>query len=780
MATLYNDYVRNLAYFLSDHCSNNAYYFRDKGGAWNFNRFEGDDQDVLASGFRLYNNVNQLRFNQFDGDFFVVDNDELFTDGEELIRKDMIDGRAPSSRLSEPLARRGKIINTIYGVQFASERYPETKTINVADGQIFFPRSYFGFQFDNPFYKLDASKEDETGTYVFDGTDYNIGDWVSWIKIDVTQESGFTGEEKSEDVIRITFLPFRSLEALEEDLDTDTDCGSCLFCGCLATWVSTYVGYFPTGVGLRTDGVHIFDDVKIVKTSDKIVNKHYLDEIATNFAKSNRVLISKYTVRDEVEEGEEESELRDAEAVVDDTVEVIEGEFIKNEWFEKYKVSGGKHSTVISQHGSIYVFYEKNNNISVAMSKDNGETWFDFDGIVRLKFGENAKYPLVVSHKMNDEVFLFYTFNDSLVCSKRVLLSDFIIEDAFVDYVPILEFEVGTVDSAFTDEYENAGLEQFSLQGKRIRKSQSHIVMGSYYNTGDFNLIDELEVSSGRREKGLSYRFETIVAPADLHKEFNEDVKRVTYNAFIDNNGAIWFFYSLNENAFSYIDKTLCANPEDCSIDKGCNPDSYTPADASRLGFNLFQIRKGNRSLLSWPKTFSNLNLFDSIFPCEEGESSEGEPSIHRFCRQGHDGIDSYKMQFDVLYDKYTDHFYIMVLGRNRSVWIRRWMLDTVRRLEGFIPDPCFDKSCSTSLKDQSASNFVFRNYLQINGDLPDINPRAIVQEFFVNPLRANPDVAPAMFLTARGRLKLYYVANSQLISISTSSDPTIKYVQTG
>jgi|19_taG_2_1085344.scaffolds.fasta_scaffold00794_5 hypothetical protein len=755
MSTVFDTHIRELGRFFSDHCSNQAFYFRDKGGAWDARAasvFVGDKYtNLFLKGYSLSSNLQGYRYST-----------PFLADGDLLVRKDNIDGRSVTNRLSEPLASRGKIVNAIYGALYLNNKLGDSRGIPSED--IDFPRNYFGID-DSAQYTLDASKDDETGTFVFDGDEYNQGDWVSWIKIDVTNDTGKSGIDKNRDFIRITFLPFRSLEELDKELDTETDCGSCTFCGCLATWVSTFVGYFPTGIGLRADGVHMFNVIHVMKNETGIINKSQLGEMDTRFAKSNRLIVTKYTVQD----GSEDEE-RDPETEIDENIEVLEGTFIKNEWFERFKVSGKKHSTIIDPHGTIYIFYEKSNNISVAMSTDSGNTWFDFDGIIRLKFGEVAKYPVVLSNKINDEAFVFYVFNDSFLCVKRLKMSDFIIEDAFLDYVPIVDFSDGEISSPFKDEFEDLGLEQYSFQGKVIRKTHSHVVMGNFMNRTEFDLLEEIEVSVNRKKKGLSHRFETTVLPKNFHKEFNEDIKRITYNMFIDNNGAIRLFYSLNENVFSYIDKSSCDNPEDCSLDKGCDPEGYTPADASDLGWNLFQVRKSDRSLLSWPKVLENVSLFGRLSPCDD-ESEE--PSVHRFCRSGLSN-GSYKMEFDVLYDPHISYFYVMATAFNGSLWIRRWQLDTVARIEGFRPDPCFDKSCSTSLKDQSSANFVYRNYLHINSDLADINPMTLVDNFTG---AIDSKVTPAMFLTDKGRLKLYYTRNSQLISISTSSNPTIRYV---
>lgn len=765
MSTVYDTHIRELANFFSDHCSNNAFYFRDKGGKWNPVAFSYPENGSLVKAYSLSSNLEGFRFYN-----------PILADGDQLIRKDYIDGMATSGTLVKPLAARGKVVNTIHGAIYSNQKYGETKTAPIPNltqetEESQFPRTYFGID-DSALYTLVGSKDDETKTFTFTGTDattgatYSVGDWISNIRIDVTTETGSTGETKNRDFIRVTFLPFQSLEALEQDLDLTTDCGSCNFCGCLATWSTSLLGYFPTSLGLRLDGVHMLNVIHVLKTETGIINKNYLTNFDARFVRSNRVFVSKYTTLDE------DDTSHDPEMVPDDSVEVLDGTFVKSEWFNRFKVSSTKHETVISKHGTIFIFYEKNNNISVAMSKDNGDTWFDFDGIIRLKFGERAAYPKVIMNKINDEVFLFYVFNNSYLCCKRINLSWFIEEDAFIDYVPVVDFLSGTINtSTFVDEYENLGLEQFSIHGKRIRKEVSQIVMGNFLNKNNFDLLEEIDISSNRKARGLSYRFETIALKENYYKEYNEDISKITYDAFLDKNGAIYLWYSLNENAAVFIDKNSCENPEDCSIDKGCNPLSYSPVDATNLDFNLFQVRKSNRSLLSWPKVFSNIDLFDEIFPCEEETE---EASVHKFCRQGNSSGTWYKMEFSVLYDAHTDHFYILCIKSNGSLWIRRWRLDTVRRLENFTPDPCFDKSCSTNVKNQSSTNFLYRNYLQLNGELNDLNPVTLVDQEIGT---VDSRVTPAMFLTSKGHLKLYYTRNSQLISISTSSDPIIRYV---
>jgi hypothetical protein len=187
-------------------------------------------------------------------------------------------------------------------------------------------------------------------------------------------------------------------------------------------------------------------------------------------------------------------------------------------------------------------------NISVAMSPDMGNTWFDFKGIIRTTEGELARKPVVALDPMQNKFHLFYIFQGrttSGLMHKVIDAALFDEHDAFVPYYPIPEFSADTDDSA--------GISQFTPKGQTLRKLPSKVVSGNLST-------EDTEAAKTRFKSGKSFRF---YAPEQIQSfvktgfvdtalqsvffGFGDPSKDVAaneeYAAYVDNQGRLYFYY---------------------------------------------------------------------------------------------------------------------------------------------------------------------------------------------------------------------------------------------
>jgi len=112
----------------------------------------------------------------------------------------------------------------------------------------------------------------------------------------------------------------------------------------------------------------------------------------------------------------------------------------------------------------------KETNISVAVSYNNGQTWFEFNDLVWLKKDESASQPYAVSDMINNRIFLYFIFAKHYLAVKIIDCSLFDMKDAYVFTERLSEFEADTPD--------DARLSMFTKAGQILRQSPIHIIDG--------------------------------------------------------------------------------------------------------------------------------------------------------------------------------------------------------------------------------------------------------------------------------------------------------------
>jgi len=179
--------------------------------------------------------------------------------------------------------------------------------------------------------------------------------------------------------------------------------------------------------------------------------------------------------------------------------------------FHDFKINGPYSSMVYDARGVMYVFYEESEsssssseecvaidltkdgslegdtinqfildqvkidseregNISVAVSYDRGNTWFDFRGLIRLKVDESASKPYAVSDFKTNTIHLYFVFDHYYLAVQDIDCTLFDLHDAYSDYTPLAQWDTNTVD--------NAGLEQFNQKGMIMRQRYFTIIDG--------------------------------------------------------------------------------------------------------------------------------------------------------------------------------------------------------------------------------------------------------------------------------------------------------------
>jgi len=242
----------------------------------------------------------------------------------------------------------------------------------------------------------------------------------------------------------------------------------------------------------------------------------------------------------------------------------IEAVFLKEDSYSLNKVYAGVSSAVIDSNGNWYVFYEDNQvsfeeyntynssineegnflsdssflEISCLVSYDNGETWYDFKGIVRTASNEVIRYPYAVIDKNNNVVNLFYIINDCL-CHTSFSVKLFNKADSFIRYRRPLKIGYNTSD--------DFGIDFFSQDGRSMRKSISNIIVGDI--NSDF-LSSEIDISKNRIKNNLNPRFRVVSSNNLYNEKYDSNFIYDFYSAMIDRQNNLKIFYCQNNKMF--------------------------------------------------------------------------------------------------------------------------------------------------------------------------------------------------------------------------------------
>jgi len=112
----------------------------------------------------------------------------------------------------------------------------------------------------------------------------------------------------------------------------------------------------------------------------------------------------------------------------------------------------------------------KETNICVAVSYNNGQTWFEFNDLVWLKKDESASQPYAVSDMINNRIFLYFIFAKHYLAVKIIDCSLFDMKDSYVFTKRLGEFEADTPN--------DERLSGFTSKGRVLRQNPITIIDG--------------------------------------------------------------------------------------------------------------------------------------------------------------------------------------------------------------------------------------------------------------------------------------------------------------
>jgi len=211
----------------------------------------------------------------------------------------------------------------------------------------------------------------------------------------------------------------------------------------------------------------------------------------------------------------------------------------KGNWYIFYEDSKANVGEYSSQPGGDDVIDGGVTEISCLVSYDLGETWFDHKGVVFTAGDEAVSSPYIVSDLKSGKMYLLYVLDNTLMY-KDINPSAFVFEDSFKAWKRPVTFDSNTES--------NFGVSHFTNNGREIRQSTSHVVVGNV--TGDF-LLSQLEITESRRqynllkEEGEYIRFLRIAQAGDF-EDFSEGFSQTNYAPFVDSKGVLKVAYVLN------------------------------------------------------------------------------------------------------------------------------------------------------------------------------------------------------------------------------------------
>jgi len=430
--------------------------------------------------------------------------------------------------------------------------------------------------------------------------------------------------------------------------------------------------------------------------------------------------------------------------------------YLKDEFFEKFKVKRSSvHSTIVDDKNRILVFYENDkNNISIAVSQDDGLTWFNIDSIIRLSVSESARKPYAIVNYSKKTVSIIFLYNELYLAHKEISTQDIDIEDAFISYYP-LKFTQG-----FSKDF---GLEQFTKKGKQLRNGFFSLILGGISrNSNSCGDIEDF-VNNPILDKNSNPRIIAI----DFENWVKEDITNIEYAAYIDKRGGIKLFYTLDRE-FIHIKSTFdykawiftqrfltithlpfVDSEKTYDLDESC--EEFTIGCRS---FELIKCNRNNIGTLCNPKGITKIQIvYDYI-----------KDIVHfiyiynngLFVRKilGSDIANSHAVELDESWDKDTDE------SNKNNTWQLQWSIRN-----------------KLSLRETSPNKPVF-----IAGNRPDDQLFEIYDyRSLTAPLTGVfPIIRPDGFINKYGQLKLFYFdKNLTLWGITLQPDTLLSITST-
>lgn len=421
-----------------------------------------------------------------------------------------------------------------------------------------------------------------------------------------------------------------------------------------------------------------------------------------------------------------------------DPSSIVEVKYLRDEFFEKYKITNSRHSTVTDEKNRTFVFYEQKGNISVAMGYNLDtaeERWFNFEGIVRLLSGEIATQPYVVSNNNKRTFHLFFKLNGIFICHKDISPSNFIIKDAFKEYYPISNFNEET-----SDDY---GLTQFEFEGRDIRRGTINIIAGGGSSEDCISVSDIVNEVKSREKENLIPRIRF-----GFKCVRNEKILEEEFAAYVDRKGHLVIFFTSEKRQFMNIMRS------------------------NNAGIDWLDVQ---RYLHMTHLPFLGKDKYN--FECSTGLADNGcEPSSYLIFDDAEDeGCFTREISsFQITFDGIKNIIYLIFIY-NEALYVRQFDASYIDKIAEVL---AYDSAANTSPLVSNAENStviqnIIKNHFNLR-DTSDNKPVFLVGKKIENDLEKTlyvnfsggskskgrgvfSPIRPASHVTKDGILKIYY-----------------------
>lgn len=202
-----------------------------------------------------------------------------------------------------------------------------------------------------------------------------------------------------------------------------------------------------------------------------------------------------------------------------------------------YKTNSSQISTIYDSMGRIIIFYndESSGNISVLLTRNEGETWVRHKDIIRLLDDETASLPLAVKDNISGNIQLFYSYNDSFLMCRSIDINLFDEADIFSSYNPPSIYNANSDDD--NNKNEESSLAEFSTKGKALRRTPSYFVYGDFSNElyqEQHQITNEILTKNQNQE---GYQHPRFSFASEVDSSISDLYKGQAYSVFEDNQG---------------------------------------------------------------------------------------------------------------------------------------------------------------------------------------------------------------------------------------------------
>lgn len=224
-------------------------------------------------------------------------------------------------------------------------------------------------------------------------------------------------------------------------------------------------------------------------------------------------------------------------------VNSMQAVFAESSLIDNLKIDEGQTAIISDALGRVIIFFTDSttNNISIAITYDEGKKWYIHRSILRLLTNEIATMPVAYKDTNSDFVNLFYVLNDSFLMYTTVNITNLYCEDVWKTYIPPDFYDETSEDDV--EDNENSSLYPFTEGGKDIRRQTSYFVAGDFmdsYFIDQINITNNIQAQNHNSNSSQSIRFNYVGDLNELDGAYNG----TPYGINRDDNGILRLFYA--------------------------------------------------------------------------------------------------------------------------------------------------------------------------------------------------------------------------------------------